>query len=225
MKEIQPWGITLYTVEEGTHKSFNTKRAKIDLITNPYYGRMLFIDGVLQSSSSDERIYHGELVRKMRTQIPKSVLIVGGAEGALARQVLSSSVSKVVMVDWDEELVNAMKNECFSRGAFDDPRLSLVHMDIVEYIKSSESFDYILLDLLDPGQGDLEWLVKVCKMCLKKSSHISMNIGGDKDFVNRFIVSMAEPGCNMAKRTIHVPSFQEEWYLLDIEMLKLEGLF
>jgi spermidine synthase len=218
MDECQPWGVTYYTVEEGTHKSFNTEKARIDLITNPYYGRMLFIDGVLQSSSSDERIYHGELVKVMREKNPKSVLIVGGAEGALARQVLSESVSKVVMVDWDEELVCAMKSECFSGGAFDDPRLTLVHEDIFEFIKKSAKFDYILLDLLDPGQNDLEWLIQVCKMCLAKSSHISMNIGGDKDIVMAFINSMNMPGSYITKRTIQVPSFQQEWYLLDIEM-------
>ena len=217
MKEVQPWGITEYTVLEGSRKSFNTEKASIDLITNPYYGRMLFIDGVLQSTSSDEKIYHGELVKNMGE--PSRVLIAGGAEGALARQVLLGTVSKVVMVDWDEELVSAMRNEPFSGGAFDDPRLIMVHQDILEYLERAGSFDYVLLDLLDPA--DTEWICNVCNKALEKSSSLCMNAGGDKDIVIEIMNRLKRPGYYMTKRKISVPSFQQEWYLIDIEVLHL----
>lgn len=217
MKEVQPWGITEYTVLEGSRKSFNTEKASIDLITNPYYGRMLFIDGVLQSTSSDEKIYHGELVKNMGE--PSRVLIAGGAEGALARQVLLGTVSKVVMVDWDEELVSAMRTEPFSGGAFDDPRLIMVHQDILEYLERAGSFDYVLLDLLDPA--DTEWICNVCNKALEKSSSLCMNAGGDKDIVIEIMNRLKRPGYYMTKRKISVPSFQQEWYLIDIEVLHL----
>ena len=217
MKEVQPWGITEYTVLEGSRKSFNTEKASIDLITNPYYGRMLFIDGVLQSTSSDEKIYHGELVKNIGE--PSRVLIAGGAEGALARQVLLGTVSKVVMVDWDEELVSAMRTEPFSGGAFDDPRLEVVHQDILEYLERAGSFDYVLLDLLDPA--DTEWICHVCNKALEKSSSLCMNAGGDKDIVIEIMNRLKRPGYYMTKRKISVPSFQQEWYLIDIEVLHL----
>ena len=217
MKEVQPWGITEYTVLEGSRKSFNTEKASIDLITNPYYGRMLFIDGVLQSTSSDEKIYHGELVKNIGE--PSRVLIAGGAEGALARQVLLGTVSKVVMVDWDEELVSAMRTEPFSGGAFDDPRLEVVHQDILEYLERAGSFDYVLLDLLDPA--DTEWICHVCNKALEKSSSLCMNAGGDKDIVMAIMNRLKRPGYYMTKRKISVPSFQQEWYLIDIEVLHL----
>ena len=217
MKEVQPWGITEYTVLEGSHKSFNTEKAHIDLITNPYYGRMLFIDGVLQSTSSDEKIYHGELVKNMGD--PSRVLIAGGAEGALARQVLLGTVSKVVMVDWDEDLVYAMRSEPFSGGAFDDPRLELRHEDILEYLSRSGSFDYILLDLLDPA--NIEWICEVCNKALEKSSSLCMNAGGDKDIVMAIMNRLKRPGYYMTIRKIYVPSFQQEWYLIDIEVIHL----
>jgi spermidine synthase len=217
MKEYQPWGITEYTVLNGSRKSFKTSRASIDLITNPYYGRMLFIDGVLQSTSSDEKIYHGELVKNMGE--PSRVLIAGGAEGALARQVLLGTVSKVVMVDWDEELVSAMRDEPFSGGSFDDPRLEVVHEDILEYLERAESFDYILLDLLDPA--DTEWICHVCNKALEKSSSLCMNAGGDKDIVLAIMNRLKRPGYYMTIRKISVPSFQQEWYLIDIEVLHL----
>ena len=217
MKEFQPWGTTEYSVLKGSHKSFKTSRATIDLITNPYYGRMLFIDGVLQSASSDEKIYHGELIKNMIKDNPKTVLIAGGAEGALAKQVLSGSVSKVVMVDWDEELVSAMRSEPFADGAFEDPRLEVVHQDIVEYIKGAEEFDYILLDLLDPDD-DVDWLIGVCEMCLKKTNSLCMNAGGDWETVKTIIHHLEKDGRYIIKRKINVPSFQQDWYLIEIDV-------
>lgn len=215
MKEVQPWGITEYTVLEGSRKSFNTEKASIDLITNPYYGRMLFIDGVLQSTSSDEKIYHGELVKNIGE--PSRVLIAGGAEGALARQVLLGTVSKVVMVDWDEELVDAMRSEPFAGGAFEDPRLEIIHEDIVEYIKDAEEFDYILLDLLDPDD-DVDWLIKVCELCLKKTNSLCMNAGGNWETVKTIIHHLEKDGRYIIKRKINVPSFQQDWYLIEIDV-------
>ena len=53
----------------------------MDLLTNRYFGRMLFIDNVLQSTTSDEHIYHRTLVKEGMGYIPSPrVLIVGGAE-------------------------------------------------------------------------------------------------------------------------------------------------
>jgi spermidine synthase len=212
MREVQPWGVSEYS--SYSHTSFKTSRADIDLISNPYYGRMLFIDGVLQSTTSDEKIYHGELVKNIADA--KTVLIAGGAEGALAKQVLSGPVSKVVMVDWDEELVDAMRSEPFAGGAFEDPRLEVIHEDIIEYIKDAENFDYILLDLLDPDDAD--WIIKVCELCLEKTDSICMNAGGDEVIVKIIMHRLEKDGRHIIKRKINVPSFQQDWYLIEIDV-------
>jgi spermidine synthase len=222
-KEVQPWGETIYTVLEGSHHSFNTGRAKIDLITNPYYGRMLFIDGVLQSAESDEKIYHHELVNPHKT--PKNVLIAGGAEGALAKELFTlDSVLKVVMVDWDEELVEHMKNESFAGSSFRDPRLSIVNKDILEYINISntieDTFDTIILDLLDPRtDGEVDWLMTIVALCLKKWPNISMNAGGDIEIRNKILRHLNNTvpyDYCVSSKTVFVPSFQQEWYLIAI---------
>jgi len=125
-------------------------------------------------------------------------------------------VSKVVMVDWDEELVNAMRNEPFAGGAFEDPRLELVHEDIFQYIKDAEVFDYILLDLLDPDDAD--WIIKVCELCLKKTDSICMNAGGDEETVKIIMHGLEKDGRYIIKRKINVPSFQQDWYLIEIDV-------
>ena len=71
--------------------------------------KILFLDGVEQSSLEGEAAYHEALVHPaMITHTnPKRILIIGGGEGATLREVLRhKSVEDVVMVDIDEELVN-----------------------------------------------------------------------------------------------------------------------
>jgi predicted membrane-bound spermidine synthase len=222
-KEVQAWGETLYTVLNGSHTSFNTGRAKIDLITNPYYGRMLFIDGVLQSAESDEKIYHNALVNSHKQ--PKHILIAGGAEGALAKELFTlDSVLNVVMVDWDEELVSHMKKEPFAGNAFTDPRLKIVHKDILEYINVSNTtedrFDTIILDLLDPRTDtEVDWLMNIVLLCLKKWPNISMNAGGDIEIRNKILnrlYATVPYDYYVSSKSVFVPSFQQEWYLIAI---------
>ncbi len=225
MQESQPWGKTIYEIVEGSHISFETKRAKIDLITNPYFGRMLFIDGVLQSSEADEAIYHESLVSSVAECNEKNihVLIAGGAEGALAREVLKFEfVSKVDMVDWDEELVDHMRREeTFSQGAFADPRLQVYYDNIEDYLGfvllDDDKYNFVIIDLLDPvTEVDLEWLYEVCRKAysvLKSGGEIIINLGGDFHNVGKFMERFESHGENGEYRKIFVPSFQEVWYL------------
>lgn len=222
--EIQPWGSTEYTVLKGSYTSFNTSKAKIDLITNPYYGRMLFIDGVLQSAESDEKLYHAEIVNCILpkgSNCPRNLLIAGGAEGALAKEIFSRfDKTNVIMVDWDETLVNHMKKETFAEGAFQNLRLFVIHNDILEYLKGSESFDAIILDLLDPHTDEeINWLIDVCSLCLQKSCNISINAGGDLEIKNKILsrlYKIVKYEYTVSSKAIFIPSFQQEWYLIAI---------
>jgi len=64
------------------------------------YGKMLVIDGRVQSAEDDEYIYHEALVHPamLAHPEPRSVLIIGGGEGATLREVLRyRSVEQVVI--------------------------------------------------------------------------------------------------------------------------------
>ena len=219
MQELQPWGSTRYEIIEGSHISFQTDKARVDIITNPHFGRILFIDGVLQSASADEAIYHEAVVGAVFIDRENlRVLIAGGAEGAAAREVLKmDSVSQVVMVDWDEALVNQMRGEVFAGGAFEDPRLIVKHHDILEYLNSwCGRFDCVIIDLLDPcSDADFDWLTLVFDKAYETLSYggrIVCNCGGDYEKVQKFIRGYKE--CEIIK--IFVPSFQEFWYLVKV---------
>lgn len=132
-----------------------TEEQEVRILETVEYGRILVLDGHLQSAEEDEAIYHEALVQPamLLHPAPRSVLIVGGGEGATAREALKHpSVTRVVMVDIDGELVDICREHLptWHRGAFDDPRLELVVGDGLDYIAAGEErFDIVILDLVD----------------------------------------------------------------------------
>jgi spermidine synthase len=225
--EVQPWGLSLYKSEN--HVRFQTKRQKVDLITNPSFGRMLFLDGVLQSASSDEYIYHRELCKGLTTPFTRTFLVAGGSEGqVIAELLLSKHVKHITMVDWDEELVSHLRDvEGMNKEAFEDPRVSLRFEDIKEFLENTtQTFDCIILDLLDIGSwDDWKWSKGVFDLALahlNKGGHLSMNIGREYDHAYQFIHQLLLKEFPMKSRdiqTIFVPSFQEPWHLLKIDLV------
>lgn len=132
-----------------------TEEQEVRILETVEYGRILVLDGHLQSAEEDEEIYHEALVQPamLLHPAPRSVLIVGGGEGATAREALKHpSVARVVMVDIDGELVEICREHLPSWhcGAFEDPRLELVIGDGLDYVAAGdERFDIVILDLVD----------------------------------------------------------------------------
>ncbi len=122
-------------------------------------GKSLIIDGKVQSSLLDEHWYHEALVHPVMLAhpCPRRVLIIGGGEGATAREVLRHRcVEHVVMVDIDRDLVEAAKRHLreWHQGAFDDPRLRVVIDDGRRFVENVRaSFDVVILDVVDPTEG------------------------------------------------------------------------
>lgn len=165
--------------------------------------RILFLDGIVQSVGSNERVYHEALVHPamFAHPYPKQVVILGGGEGATLREVLKHrTVEQVVMIEIDEELVPIMRehlpalNNCSdligrTSNCFDDPLVNLTFEDgrkwflerygtspIVE--PPAEPVDVIILDALDP-EDDTE---------------MSGNLYNDRDFISSLIKSLSPEG-------------------------------
>lgn len=130
----------------------------IRVIENRIWGRVLLLDGVVQTTEADEHRYHESLVHTPLLSIaaPRRVLIIGGGDGGTAREVLKHPVDRVVMVEIDGAVVSACRAHMpgLSDGAFEDPRLSLIEGDGVAYLaQTDEAFDAILVDSTDPGDA------------------------------------------------------------------------
>jgi len=138
-----------------------TQYQELIIVDTPQYGRMLVLDGVCQSSTSDEFLYHEPLVQipMILHGKPQTVLILGGGEGATMREALRwKTVQKVVMVDIDAEVVKACKEHMpqLHQGSFDDPRSEVIIDDALKYVRKARAcFDVIISDLTDPTDGGL----------------------------------------------------------------------
>jgi spermidine synthase len=152
---LRPDVTMLYRVREDVFKG-QTKYQSVEIIDTAAFGVCLVLDGKVQSSSSDEFIYHEALVHPVMLahHRPEKVMVAGGGEGATLREVLAhGTVSKAIMVDIDEEEVGICRRllPSFHRNSFDDPRAKVCFSDARQYLEeSNDKFDVIIIDLVDP---------------------------------------------------------------------------
>jgi len=131
------------------------------IAVSPEFGKVLFLDKEIQSAESDEAIYHEHLIHPVMNAMGQGlrVLIVGGGEGATAREVLKwSSVAHVDWVDIDIPLVELCRRHLgwADDAVYNDPRLNYVGADIRHFLRScSDVYDVIVLDLPDPDVDTL----------------------------------------------------------------------
>ncbi|MBS4032614.1 MAG: polyamine aminopropyltransferase [Clostridiales bacterium] len=136
--------------------SSKTKYQVVEIIDTEFYGRCLVLDGKIQSSEHDEYIYHETLIQPAMIlhPEPKSVMIIGGGEGAVLREILRHpSVEQIVMVDIDREVVELCKEylPSWHQGSFNDPKVKVLYMDARKYLqKTDDVFDIIYMDLTEP---------------------------------------------------------------------------
>ena len=147
----------LYGIDEIIY-SGKTKYQLVDIVKTRDYGLALILDGLLQSAEIDEYVYHESLVHPVMISHPnpKKVLIVGGGEGATAREVERyDMVEEIEMVDLDGELIELVKKYLpWSREGFSDPRLKLTIMEGREYLSKQPDgkYDIIIMDATDPTE-------------------------------------------------------------------------
>lgn len=180
---IDEFGVTHHWSNTTIKDSFTTKRGtKVQIIERPKWGLACYMDNSIQSALIDERIYHESLVHPVMLSVKerKRVMIIGGGEGATAREVLKwSDVEQVDMYEWDEQVVNLFKEKYpqWAKGAWDDPRLKIRNEDIFKAIKQSpnrfKKFDVIIIDLFDPCEEN-----KILWRELIKSLHNWVTING-----------------------------------------------
>lgn len=137
--------------------SGKTRFQEYEIFRSRLWGKVLLLDGRLQSAEKDEFIYHEALVHPalVAHPEPERVLVLGGGEGATLREVLRHPLVKAaVMVDIDQELVEVCRKWLpeFHQGAFDDPRAQMVFADGRTWLAAQpdDSFDVIILDLPEP---------------------------------------------------------------------------
>ncbi|ABR84360.1 MULTISPECIES: polyamine aminopropyltransferase [Pseudomonas aeruginosa group] len=166
-----------FSIDNMLHE-VRTEHQHLVIFENARMGRVMALDGVIQTTEADEFIYH-----EMLTHVPilahgaaRRVLIIGGGDGGMLREVAKhKSVERITMVEIDGTVVDMCKEFLpnHSQGAFDDPRLNLVIDDGMRFVATTEErFDVIISDSTDPiGPGEVlfsENFYQACRRCLNE---------------------------------------------------------
>lgn len=145
--------------------SGKTRYQEVEIADTEAFGRCLILDGKIQSSEKDEFIYHETLIHPplLLHPDPRKVMILGGGEGAVVREILKHPpVERVVMCDIDQEVVRLCQEYLpgWNDGAFQDSRVELVFADARKYLEDTrETFDVIIGDLSEPLDDSPSYLL------------------------------------------------------------------
>ena len=125
------------------------------VVDTPEYGRTLMLDGAFQLTERDEFTYSEMMAHVPLCSHPNPgrVLIVGGGDGAILREVLRHPcVERCTLIDIDQRVIETSKEWLPSVGcALSDPRADVRCMDALEYIRTtSDRFDVAIVDSTDP---------------------------------------------------------------------------
>ncbi|MGI6435178.1 MAG: polyamine aminopropyltransferase [Syntrophomonadaceae bacterium] len=125
------------------------------VVETEQFGRMLLLDGMIQTTEKDEWVYHEmiTLVALNAHPQPEQVLIIGGGDGGTLREVVRHpGVKKGLLVEIDERVVQASRDYFPNLStAFSDPKAEVMIADGIEYIKKNhDRFDVVIVDSTEP---------------------------------------------------------------------------
>ncbi|MFZ5646775.1 MAG: polyamine aminopropyltransferase [Bacillota bacterium] len=119
------------------------------------FGRMLLLDGIIQTTVVDEFVYHEMITHVGLNTLdkPRRVLVIGGGDGGSVREILKHpSVEKAVLVEIDGKVIEAAKMYLPEIScALDDPRAEVIVDDGIKHVKENKNtYDMIIVDSTDP---------------------------------------------------------------------------
>lgn len=120
------------------------------------YGKVLALDGIVQLTEKDECAYQEMISHLPLCSIssPKSVLVIGGGDGGVLREISRhSSVERIDICEIDKLVIDVCK-KFFPELAigFEDPRVQLYVADAVEFLRNAQEgiYDAVIVDSSDP---------------------------------------------------------------------------
>lgn len=153
--EIQTPGLGLSLKVKETLLRCRTDFQEIAVLDTLQVGRMLVLDGMVQTTIADEFIYHEMIAHvPLRTHpAPRSVLVIGGGDGGVVREICRyPEVEQVTLVEIDAGVVEASRQYLPEiSSSLDDSRLEIIYQDGREYVYSrNDAFDVIIVDSTEP---------------------------------------------------------------------------
>lgn len=141
-----------------TKKTYHTEKTEFQdlaLIETEQFGRMLVLDGTVQTTIEDEFVYHEMIshVPLFTHKNPKKVLVIGGGDGGAIREIIKHpSVEKAVLCEIDGRVIEVSKEYLPEIScALSDKRVEVLVADGIKYVQDNKGqFDVIMVDSTDP---------------------------------------------------------------------------
>ncbi len=185
--------------------NFSTRVAQVTVMETVDFGKVVLIDGEIQSSAADQKFYHQALCRPALAACQgdlKRVLVLGGGELCTIKEVLAwPSVTHVDMVDYDQTFVEFAKRRLqdWHDDSYKDPRVTINIADAWSWTynrKGGELYDSIIIDLtdlsLDAEVAEMtHWtnLIENCLHLLRPGGSMSMYVGMYIPWKNETMIS------------------------------------
>jgi spermidine synthase len=124
------------------------------------HGRLLALDGLVQTTEADEHCYHEMLVHVAATAhpAPARALVIGGGDGGTVRELLRHpGIAAVDLCEIDAEVVEAARRFFPGlAGALADPRVTVHIADGIAFVaQRTAAYDLIFVDSSEPvGPGE-----------------------------------------------------------------------
>ena len=128
---------------------------EIDVFKSYEFGKMAALDGEIVFSDADEFIYD-----EMVTHVPmavhpcvKDVLIIGGGDGGVARELTHyDEIEEIDVVETDHVFIDVCR-DYFPDNAcgLDDPRVTVFNANGLRFLRTKvDEYDLIISDAIDP---------------------------------------------------------------------------
>lgn len=175
------------------------------------YGRMLCLDGTVQTTERDEFVYH-EMIAHIPLNAhpnPRRVLIVGGGDGGTLREVTRHpEVAEAVQVEIDEGVVEASRRFLPTLAAgFLDPRVQLIIGDGIKHVRDSEGlYDCIIIDSTDPvGPATGLFSADFYRSCHRALAHDGILVAqSESPFLHGELITSIQAGMRESFPLVHL---------------------
>uniref|UniRef100_A0A1B6GPL0 Spermidine synthase n=1 Tax=Cuerna arida TaxID=1464854 RepID=A0A1B6GPL0_9HEMI len=154
LNDLWPGMCLSLQVDKVLHQE-QSKYQDIMVLQTKNHGKALILDGIIQCTETDEFSYQ-EMISFLPLcshPAPKKVLIVGGGDGGVAREVAKHpAVEEITQVEIDEGVLRVSREHLpFMGCGLEHPKLTLHVEDGFKFMaEHREQFDIIITDSSDP---------------------------------------------------------------------------
>jgi len=142
---------------------FNSKSEKFDITITQWMDHYwLYLNKIKNISSIDEFLFYEPFAHSAAfINPPKNVLILGGENGCLSRELLKYDIiQNIDLVPYDFELLSVCMNDRImkkiNQNSLSNPKITIKNFPVLNFItQHNEMYDIIFIDLPDPRNLEL----------------------------------------------------------------------